>query len=173
MKPEKGFTLLEIVIGLVIGTMLLTLLAAAIPTVMRISPRLANKIKVEHELQLSRQWLAHDSHSAGNFIPLAAPNYGSFAWKDYTGKKIEDWVVTYYYDSKTKSLMRRVKQNGVVKSELPVARHILNPDDVHFDWLPQSRLVVVKITSTVGSGERATSRTATLVFKLRTTKGKS
>lgn len=161
MRAEKGFTLVEVMISIVIGAMLLTVLAGVMPTLLRLSPRLGEKLEVEHELSLAESWLSRDTRAAQAFHLLPQPEYGFFEWKDYTTGR--SYKAIYYYDPARRELWRRLEENGMLKSSSPIAHHVARPEDVNFEWLPEARLVKVKLICTL----RSYSRSANLILRLR------
>lgn len=169
MKPEKGFTLVEVVIGLAITGLLATIVAAAIPAVMTWAPRQANKLSVEEDLSFARYWLTRDANAAETFIPLSAPQYGTLRWSDFRGASMVSYNVTYSYDSATASLIRAEWQNNVLQSSLPIARKILSQNDTQFTWSPGTGKLSANVTATIedapGVGDH--SRSATVVTTLR------
>ncbi len=169
MKGEKGFTALEIVIGLVITAMMGTVVAMAIPTVMTWAPRQANKLGVEEDLSFARYWLTRDANAAETFVPLASPGYGYLQWRDFRSESTVTYKVTYSYDSASASLIREERQNDVVQSSLPVARKILNQSDAQFLWSPSTRKLTVALTATIvdAPGVGTNSRSASVVTTLR------
>ncbi len=169
MKGEKGFTLLEIVIGLVITGVLATAVATAIPMMIQWSPRQANKLSVEQDLAFARYWLNRDANAAENFTPLSSPQYGYLEWRDFRAEAMVTYKVTYSYDSGTHSLIREERQDNVIQTSLPVARRILAQSDVQFTWYPSAYKLVVSITSTIedAPGVGTNSRNETVVSTLR------
>jgi len=169
MKHEKGFALLEIIVGLALTTVLATAVATAIPMVMQWSPQQANKLGVEEDLTFARYWLTRDTNAAESFVALSAPDYGYLEWYDYSGESMVTYKVTYSYDSATTSLIREERQNDVIQSSLPIARRILNQSDAQFTWSPSTGKLTVALTSTIedAPGVGTHSRSATIVTTLR------
>lgn len=162
MRRQGGFTLIELLVSLTIGLMLLSLLAAATPILLRLSPRLSEKLTVEHALSGAAQWLSRDARRAQSFEPLEPPAYGAFEWEDYSAG--ERYRAIYYYQPETKSLWRRLEADGEEKSTSEVARGILRAEDVEFEWSSDARVVKIELTS---SGARGYSQTTRLLFRLR------
>lgn len=160
MRGERGFTLVEVMVSIVIGAMLLTVLAGVVPALLRLSPGLGEKLEVEHDLSLAETWLSRDARSAQSFHPLSQPEYGAFEWEDYSAGNF--YRAIYYYDPGRRELWRRLEENGQPKSSSAVA-HLSRPEDLVFQWLPESRLIKVKLTCTA----RNHSRTAELILRLR------
>lgn len=169
MKGEKGFTVLEIVIGLVITSMLGAVVAAAIPMAMQWAPRQANKLGVEADLSFARYWLTRDANAAETFIPLSSPQYGSLQWRDFSGASMVSYNVTYSYNSATTSLIREEWQNNVLLTSLPIARKILSQSDTQFTWSPATGRLTTNVTATIvdAPGVGTHSRSVTVVTTLR------
>ncbi len=169
MKGEKGFTVLEVVIALVITGILGTAIAAAIPMVMTWAPQQGNKLGVEEDLSFARYWLTRDANAAETFIPLSTPQYGLLYWRDFSAGSMVSYNVTYSYNSTTSSLIREERQNGVVISSLPVARKIITQNDTQFTWSPSTRKLTVSVNATIedAPGVGTHSRNATIVTTLR------
>ncbi len=169
MKQEKGFTLIEVVIGLVITGILATVVAAAIPIAMQWAPRQANKLGVEEDISFARYWLTRDANAAETFVPLTAPQYGTLRWSDFRGASMVSYNVTYSYDSATTSLIRAEWQNNVLQSSLPIARRIISQNDTQFTWSAGSRQLQANVTATImdAPGVGTYSRSASVVTTLR------
>jgi len=170
MKREKGFTLLEIVIGLAIVGVLGTVIAAAIPMVMQWAPKQAIKLGVEEDLSFFRYWLTRDANAADSYTSLAAPEYGRLLWNDYNGESTVSYNVTYSYDSASDSVIRAEQQDGVTQTSLPVARKILDQDDAEFTWSAGTSQLSVNITATIedAPGVGTHYRDAYIVSTVRT-----
>ncbi|MFP3975374.1 MAG: PulJ/GspJ family protein [Chloroflexota bacterium] len=166
MRNERGFTLLEVVLALIIGSMLLTVLVAAMPAVVRILPQVSNTLDLQNDIQISRQWLARDAHSSQTFELLSAPDYGAFEWSDYTSTPHTHYMVTYSYHTERESLVRRVERNGELQSTTDVASNVPNEQDIEFNYSSTQRTVSVDIT-VVRAGDEALSRNASFIFHLR------
>ncbi len=168
-KDEKGFTVLEIVIGLAITALLATTIAAAVPIVMKWAPRQANKLSVEEDLTFARYWLTRDANAAESYTPLSAPQYGYFQWRDFISQSMITYKVTYSYDSVSATIIREEKQNDVIQSSLPVARRILNQGDAQFSWSPGTKKLTIALTAAIvdAPGVGTHSRSATVVATLR------
>jgi prepilin-type N-terminal cleavage/methylation domain-containing protein len=168
-KNEKGFTLLELVLSLLIGAMLVVVLGAVLPTVVRIYPQAAYKLEIEHDLEMSRTWLARDAHAANSFTLLSSPAYGSFEWHDYLTNPAVTRTISYYYDSSATSLMRMEEENGVIIGTVSVARNILEEKDVNFTRDDTTDTLLVNIASSRESKSNVFSRSSSLTFSLRST----
>lgn len=169
LKPERGFTLLEMVIGLAIMGLLMTTIAAAVSVTMQFAPRQANKLSVEEDLAFARYWLTRDANAAESFTPLSTPQYGYLQRRDFSAEAMVTYKVTYSYDSATDSLIREERLDGVIQTSLPVARRILNQSDVQFSWYPAVYKLVVAVTSTIedAPGVGTNSRSETVIATLR------
>ena len=169
MKYEKGFTLLQIIVGLAIAGMLATAVMTAIPMMMQTAPRQANKLGVEEDIAFFRYWLTRDANAADTFTTLSAPYFGSLEWSDYRAESMVSYNVTYSYDSATTSIIREERQDDVTQSSLPVARRILDPSDATFTWSASTSKLTVDLTATIedASGVGTHSRDATIVTTLR------
>lgn len=172
MRSERGFTLLELVLALIIGSMLVTILVSAMPTVLRIFPQVSNTLDLQHDVQTTRQWLAHDAHSAQTFEALPSPAYARFEWYDYTSAPPTHYTVTYSYNDEKHSLVRRMEKDGKLQATSEVAGHVLDEQDVQFHYSPVQRTVRVDI-KVARRGEEAPSQKASFIFHLRPTAEKS
>lgn len=169
MKNNRGFTLIEVVIGLAITGLLTTIVALAIPTVMTWAPRQSNKLSVEEDLSFARYWLTRDANAAETFVTLSGAQYGQLRWSDFRGASTVSYNVTYSYDNVTTSLIREEWQNNVLQSSLPIARKILSQNATQFTWSPGTGRLSVNITATIedAPGIGTHSRSATVVSTLR------
>jgi general secretion pathway protein J len=64
MNSNRGFTLLEVLVTLLISTLLFTLLAAALHQVMSVQSRVEERAAVLHDLQQTNLFLSHDLSKA-------------------------------------------------------------------------------------------------------------
>lgn len=168
VRSVSGFTLIEVVIGLAIMGLLVSPLAATISLALAQTPRDNAKLSVENTQALARYWITKDANSADSYSEGTSPEYGTFAWRDYSGAGAPTCEVTYYYDSGSKSLMRREKRDSVVQDTSHVATDIQQAADVVFTWSPSQNKVTVTVTPTVleasavGDASRSASVTAYL-----------
>jgi len=160
---------LEVVLVMAIFGLLVGPLAGAIAFSLRQAPKESGKLLLENEHQLSRYWITRDANSAEKFTPLTSPQYGSLTWRDFRGATTDTYVVTYSYDSAEKALRRKEEKNGVVQSNLLVARNILQASAATFTWSPGTRKLTVSILPTIQEAHAIgdISRTGTLVTFLR------
>jgi prepilin-type N-terminal cleavage/methylation domain-containing protein len=150
---ERGLTLIEIVIAMTIGAMLVAILIPVTQLMMQLAPRMDNELAVMHDLDIARRWLIRDGQAFQRYEMRDSPEYVWFQWYDYTGDSPVRYVITYRYDAGNTSLIREERRDGVVKSTLRVARHILTEGDVRFEV--RDRIVRAEITATAGKISRS------------------
>jgi prepilin-type N-terminal cleavage/methylation domain-containing protein len=168
-KGHRGFTLIEVMLGLAIAGLLATGLVASLRLLLTQAPESSAKLAVESRHQLARYWLTRDANSAEDFTPGVSPTYGTFTWRDFSGESTNTYLVRYFYDSTIKAVMREEKKNNVTQSTDQIAADILLVGDSTFTWNPGQRKITVAVTPTIQEALTVgdISRTATLVAWLR------
>ncbi len=166
---SAGMTLIEVIIGLAIAGLLIVPVAGVISLALAQTPRDNARLAVENIQELSRYWISRDANSADTYTEGVSPEYGTFTWRDFSSPGAPTYEVTYYYDSLSKSLMRREERDSVVQDNSHVATDIQQATDVAFTWSPGQNKVTVTIMPTVleASAVGDASRSATVVGYLR------
>ena len=128
-------TLIELIISLAIAALILPLVAGIVFMLQFFPGRATADIQAQQNLQVLGQWVTIDCNRANEFsAPTLEENeYGTFSWTEYGGTFPVVVDVTYFYDSESASLVRRVTRDGVLDRNFVVAQNIANAEDVTFD----------------------------------------
>lgn len=155
-NPEKGASLVEMLVAMAISTLVFAILSSALVQFVLTTRWGNNLLQVTNDIQVSSLWLGRDAQEAASFSSGSGSVYGTLNWADSSTQ------YRYSYDAADGSLVREHIENSVVISTLTVARHIQNQSDVTFAI--SSQLLTVTITSISGDD----SQSATMVYALRT-----
>lgn len=168
-KKSPGFTLLETIIALTVGTLAVTALLGTLPLILTQPVVQLDKLAVERELQYVRYWLTYDGNRAETFVVQPSPNYGYFQWRDFTGESMVIYQAYYYYNAAATSLKRELKANGVSQANYYVAKNLLTYSSASFSWQPSQRAIAVTLSPTIQDAPAIgdTIRTTTLTVNLR------
>lgn len=149
-RTERGFSLVELIIVIVLLGLVTSALTASFITAMRGNDTAAQRIKETNDAQVIAGYLTRDAQAAGGSNPASNtidPNIGvslsddagctdatatlvlRLAWVDYpsnvdAAKKSR--VVVYYYKSSQQQLVRRSCTNGALDGSLILGSHISN-----------------------------------------------
>ncbi|GEM_PF-1808234 len=168
-NKSRGFTILEVVIALGVSGLLVATLAGTLSLTMAQVPKQGAKMAVENRLELARYWITRDANSSESYTLGTSPQYGTFAWRDFSGEATVNYQTIYYYDPTLGALMRQEKRDSITQSTFQVAADILQEGDVAFNWSAAQQKVTVVITPTIQEAHAVgdISRTGTLVAFLR------
>ncbi|MBI2917367.1 MAG: hypothetical protein HYY01_05160 [Chloroflexi bacterium] len=160
---------MEVVIALGIAGLLVATLAGTLSLTVAQVPKEGAKTAVENRLELARYWVTRDANSAESYTVGTSPQYGTFAWRDFSGEATVNHQAIYYYDAALKVLLREEKRDGITQSTFQVAADIIQEGDVTFNWSPAQQKVTVVITPTIQEAHAVgdISRTGSLVAFLR------
>lgn len=154
-KSERGFTLVEMLISMVLVAGSAALIATAIYQVFIVAKDGNARLTVLGDVQNASLWVGRDSSEAASWAAGSGTEYGTLTTGDPTVE------YRYSYDAATTSLVREHLVSGSPVSTLSIARRIANQGDVSFSL--SGSLLTFSITGTSGS----TSESATLNLGMR------
>lgn len=157
LSSRKGFTLLEVLIGLALSSLVLVVLGNSIRIFTFLPQQSSDKMTAVRDLEQASSWITMDANMAQTFTSLSSPQYGRFDWTDKTGTSLTSYSVVYYHESG--QLMRQESVNDVVQSTIAVSRNITGQSDILFQWAPSTYSLTVTATSSV-QGDTSVSTTA-------------
>jgi prepilin-type N-terminal cleavage/methylation domain-containing protein len=164
----KGFTLVELLIGLALTGMVVTSLAAAVFGLIWLPGRPQDTLTATRDLEQASLWLSWDGSRAEGFAPT--PGYGTFAWVDRSGAAPVSYQASYSFSSG--ELVREEKQDGVTQSAVSIARNIAQASDVAFNWTaapsPYLRAAITSSVESAGAQVTALSGEMTASSRART-----
>ena len=144
---KRGFTLVEVLIGLALTGLVVTSLAAAFFALTWLPGRPQDTLTALSDLEQVRAWLTRDAAMAESYTPLSSPSYGRLDWTSRTEASPTTYAVTYYYGGG--GLWRQEVVGGVGQDPQSIARNIAQQGDVVFAYSPGTLSLVVSVTSTV------------------------
>lgn len=149
LRSERGATIPEMLIALVLATMAAGLIATAISQFFLVTNDSNNRLAVLHDLQNAALWIGRDANEAQRFTPGLGSIYGTFQ----SGQPTVQY--RYSYDSGSTALVRERLVDGGVESTTKIARRIADQDDVVFSV--NGNLLSVSITSSQGAISESTT----------------
>ena len=144
-RTDRGFTLVELIIALVLSVMVVGVIAAALITSLNVSSSTTDQVNDSSETGLISSFLFRDAQSAGGINPVNASPNGSlgvwttasgtctqagalvlrFSWNEYTAATTFNAIeVVYSLDSATHTLTRKTCTNGVAGASVVLGRHL-------------------------------------------------
>ncbi len=154
-KGERGFTIAEMLISMVLVAGSAALIATAIYQVFIVAKDGNARLSVLGDVQNASIWVGRDSSEAASWSAGSGTVYGTLTTGDPTVE------YRYSYDAANTSLVREHLVSGSPVSTLSIARRIANQGDVSFSL--SGSLLTFSITGTSGS----TSESATLKLGMR------
>ncbi|HET9730241.1 MAG TPA: prepilin-type N-terminal cleavage/methylation domain-containing protein, partial [Acidimicrobiia bacterium] len=144
-RPEQGMTLVEVIVGVVILTMITGAASAALITGLKNSRPTTQRVRESNDAQVIAAFLIRDAQAAGGINPFTAttdPSLGvsttdaagcstgdtlvmRFKWRDFTSSSAyHDHVATYYLNPLSHQLTRRTCVDGTNDSSTPLGGSI-------------------------------------------------
>ncbi len=157
-RCERGVTIPELMISLVISASVVGLIGTAVYQFFIVSSNGNDRLTVLQSLQNSSVWLGRDVSETQSFSVGSGNVYGTLTTGDPTVE------YRYSYDSAEKTLVREHLVSSVVQSTHVVARRIENQGDIVFSI--SGNLVSVSITVTSDNGAVTESRTLDLAMRV-------
>ncbi len=162
--PQRGVSLIELVISLAILAVVVPALGALLVQIVRIPPRTQESIQLINEARQAQRQIQADGLRAQSFVLGSEPGYGTFGWYDYTASPVNRYEARYYYD--TDRVRRELSVDGVVISDDTVARGVAAYSDLTIEACP----TFVKGSILVASADTGSeaNRTTDFYARLRT-----
>ena len=164
-KRQRGFTLIEIVIGISITALMIPCLAVALQFMHKVPPEESAVLTVSHGVDYAAEWVSKDTNQANqcNVIGFGG-DYCEFRWKDEYDKQ---HIVIYSYDNH--QLLRKESIDGGPESILLIASGISDFTDVAFSKLggEDSEAIRFDIKCTEYAGGEPVSKEGTFYMILR------
>jgi len=158
IKFERGATIPEILIALVLSTFAAGLIATAAYQFFIVTNDSNNRLAVLHDLENVSTWLGRDASEAQAFTPGSGAVYGTLETGNTSVK------YRYSYDAGQTALVREHLVDEVVQSTTTIARWIASQGDVVFSV--SGNLLTVSITASGAGGAVSESTTLKLSMKV-------
>ena len=137
-RKERGFTLLEVLLAVVLIGLMMPAIGAALVMFLTVPARESDELNAIHQVRVAADWITLDGMRAKEFEADSDPVYGTFSWEDRTGEIIYYHEVEYRWeDGKLirQDSVKRWENNDWIydsESEIAIARNIGNYSDVEF-----------------------------------------
>jgi type II secretory pathway pseudopilin PulG len=149
LSSERGATIVEMLIALVLAAMAAGLIATAISQFFLVTNDSNNRLAVLNDLQNAALWIGRDANEAQGFTPGSGSIYGTLQSGNLTVQ------YRYSYDSGSTALVRERLVDGGVESTTKIARRIADQADVVFAL--NGNLLSVSITASHGAISESTT----------------
>ena len=159
IKHERGATIPEMLIALVLSTFTAGLIATAVYQFFIVTNEGSQRLAMLHDLENASTWLGRDASEAQTFIPGSGIVYGTLE----TGNTSDKY--RYFYDADQTALVRQHVVDEVVQLTTRIARRIADQDDVVFSV--SGNLLTVSITATDASGTVSENTTYKFFMKVQ------
>jgi len=158
-KNQKGFTLLEMLLALLIGSLIAGGITATIFQVVIGSARTNNHMIAVRQVQSAGYWVSHDAQMAQTVVPATdADGFPlTLSWTDWAGTSN---VITYTIVG---GELKRQQVVGSQTSQTTVARFI-DPDSANTKCQLTGGTLILTVTATVGPSSQRQSETR--VYKI-------
>lgn len=194
-QTDRGFTLIELVIAIVLSGLIAGVVVAALITSLNAADSTTAQVNDSTDTGLVSTFLVRDAQSSGGIDPATAQpvdatlgvsksDWGGcaqsaalvvrFSWLDHASALARSTiVVTYAYDGSSQTLTRRTCTNGAAGADVVLGRHLKSAvatchvDNQILDANCTARHPISVSLALTGSGERA-PLSATLNAALRT-----
>jgi len=157
-RKERGFTLLEVLLAVVLIGLMMPAIGAALVMFLTVPARESDELNAIHQVRVAADWITLDGMRAKEFEAGSDPVYGTFSWEDRTGEIIYYHEVEYRWeDGKLirQDSVKRWENNDWIydsESEIAIARNIGNYSDVEFvPYAGDAPHLEVSINAAVGT----------------------
>ena len=155
-KGQSGFSLIELIIGLVVVGILSLAMTRVISQLLIIDAESGNRSLVVRQVQNVGYWISRDAVSARAITAdndPDSPEFLNIQWNDWDGT---DFEADYYFDEGR--LYRSYLINGVQSSDSLVGEHI---DAANTTCVESGSVWTLTVTATVGGFPRPATETRT------------
>lgn len=170
LSSERGFTFVELIVGMVIMSMLIGVVGSTLYYFLIIPTWQSDRLEAVNDLRFALDIIQRDGVQAQSFtLADAAPDYGYFTWNyfDSATGDVTEQTFSYSYDPDQGRLLREDSKEG---STTAIASYIASFDDVTFVSSEDGNAVTVTITVTVESARtEATTETGSRDIEMRLT----
>jgi prepilin-type N-terminal cleavage/methylation domain-containing protein len=171
-KGQKGFTLMELALAMVIGGMIAGSVTMTMFQVIDSSGRTSNHMTAVRQVQSAGYWVSHDTLMAETLIiadeSVDSPDGSRFpftlTWSDWINNE-ENTVVYSIVGDKLQRSLSTTDSNGITTTTDTVVAEFI--DVTEEDGQPRTRCqltggkLVLTVTATVGAGSAAQPETRT------------
>ena len=167
---QRGFTLIELIVGLSIAVLVSGAAGIAIFQLMKGSEVNNTHMTAVRQVQNAGYWVSHDTRMAQDITAanLTPPSFLVFNWTE--GDTLDEYEIIYTLEdipgSTLKKLHRNQSVNGTANITTFIAQHI-DPDAARTNCLYGGSKLTLTITATAGAGTSEQSETRKYEFVQR------
>ena len=131
LRQERGFTLVEVVISIALGSLIAASLGGVLLQSLIIPGRSISELVLAQEVRTLTTWLRLDGNKAQSFqLGVDEGDYGSFYWLDYGTYPPTRRTVQYYWEEGI--VYRLPTIEGDPEAPIPLIKNVESADDVTF-----------------------------------------
>jgi hypothetical protein len=138
VHDQSGLTLVELLAGLGVASLIMTFVGAAVFQFFRVVNQGNDRLLLVSDLQPAAAWLGRDAAQSSTFTPGSLPDYGSFTIPNSSGSVL----IRYSYDSASQALVRTEVASG---DRVLVTHDVTSSSDISFRLL--GNILTVHIAS--------------------------
>jgi prepilin-type N-terminal cleavage/methylation domain-containing protein len=165
-KDQRGLTLTELILAIAITVIITAVITLTIFQMITGSVRNNNHMTAVRQVQSAGYWVSHDAQMAKSITPPGGGFPLTLTWEEWEvwGEDPKNHEVIYTLEDK-KLRREHVTEDpkGNITTEVAFVAEYINSDDenTYCDWDDEGRVLIFKVTATVGGGMSVESETRT------------
>ena len=155
-KKQRGFTLIELLIAIAITSVITGGITTAIFQTFTVNARTSSHMTAVRQVQNAGHWISQDTQMAQEVLPSGGTGFNplTLTWTEW----VDGTVNTVIYTIADDELKRSHSEDGVLTSEMIVARYI-DTEPTKTKCELTDGVLVVTITAAVGDYPETVSET--------------
>ncbi|MCJ7655339.1 MAG: type II secretion system GspH family protein [Dehalococcoidia bacterium] len=147
---ERGFTLIELVVGLSIAAFVVSAASMTTVTMMRLTPQNNDWAVALRQVQNAGHWISHDIQTAQGDITVGTgnPTFLTLTVPEWETDEVVNKTVVYEFEDMPDGLKRLMRNNQTDVEETVIAENISN---AVADFTVASGMLTFTITATSGT----------------------
>ena len=157
-KNQKGFTLMELMLAMAIGSIIIGAITMTIFQVVEGNARTSNHMTAVRQVQNAGYWVSHDTVMAQIVVVDEDEDTGfplTLTWTEWGSNEVHQVV----YSLADNELQRSHSINGNGAPEIDIIAQFINPDPEKTKCEFTSGVLTFSVTATVGTSSRERSET--------------
>ena len=151
---ERGFTLIELVVGISIAAFVVGAASMTTITMMRLTPRNNDWAVALRQVQNAGYWISHDVQTAQGDITVGDgnPTFLTLTVPEWETDAVVNKTVVYEFEDMPDGLKRLMRNNQTDVEETVIAENI-SSDDTNAIYDDTSGMLTFTVTATSGDVE--------------------